>query len=124
MRQNRIIVVGWMLVLLSAAAAPLARKTFPEAVRGQIAGTLDQLQTDGDFAKAKVALIEVFDQVIAYATPRDTESFREADFALRLVGQLEKAPAASRTELLKYLRAHDNLALNQAYSPRPPGNFV
>jgi hypothetical protein len=103
-----------MFAAISAAAAqdsPLTR-----AVRGSVAAKLDRIEKDGDFAEGQVALQELFDQTMAFGSKDDLEAFREAAFALRLVGQLQVAPADKRLGLLKYLRANDALAREIVFS--------
>jgi hypothetical protein len=80
------------------------------AARQQVAAILDQLEKSGDFAKAHEDLSALFDQAIGYSLAKDVDLIRDIDFALRMVGQLEKAPDSRRVELLKFLRANDNAA--------------
>ena len=95
-----------------APPAKVEKPSLAQHVKSRVATTLDGLQADGDFAKASEDLTQLFDQVIACAPvkEKDLDAWRDVAYALRLVNQLEQAPAASRLDLLKYLRANDNLA--------------
>ncbi|MFI5378746.1 MAG: hypothetical protein ACHRHE_05590, partial [Tepidisphaerales bacterium] len=83
---------------------------YPQWARKQTAAVLDQLERDGDFATARETLADMFDQVIAWAPRSKLDPFRDAAMALRMVRQLEQAPADRRIPLLKYLRANPDLA--------------
>ena len=69
---------------------------------------------DAELASAESA----FDLVVAYGSPRDVDGFREAALARRLLRQLRPMDPAARQDLLKYLRAHDELARLVAFGIR------
>lgn len=116
--------LGMMLLLLAVTGAGLARAdappaavavvkhklAYPQYVHAQIGTILDTLKTDGDYATAIASLQGLFDQTILYAPADKVDAVREADFALRLVTQLNQVPAETRDALMPYLRQHDNLA--------------
>ncbi|MGA2501497.1 MAG: hypothetical protein ABSH20_27465, partial [Tepidisphaeraceae bacterium] len=91
---------------------------FPQWARQQTAAVLDQLERDGDFATAREKLTDMFDQVIAWAPRSKLDPFRDTALALRMVRQLEQAPAERRVPLLKYLRANPDLAATLVFLVR------
>jgi hypothetical protein len=102
-----------LLFCLAAAPAtkPAAKPTFPNVIREQIKKSLDDLQSSGDFAAAEAGLQKTFDQTIAYSLAKDPDIIRDADFALRLVHQLQSVPGKERRlELFKFLRANESLS--------------
>lgn len=107
-----------MLAAVGASPRPNA-PPLPKAITAAITARLDRLASDGDFAAATADLGGIFDQVIAWALPKDLDAFREAAFALRLTAQLAQAAPGTRLELLKYLRANDNLARTLVFLLRP-----
>lgn len=109
-----VVLCGWAWGAVGSSSPPL-----PKAISAAIAARLDRLAGDGDFAAALADLNTIFDQVIAWAMPKDLDVFREAAFAVRLVSQLSQAPPGARMELLKYLRASDNLARTLVFLVRP-----
>src|SRR5437868_5721174 len=82
-----------ILLLFLIAAAPTSKPrpkpTFPVVVREQIKKSLDDLQSSADFPAAEAQLQKIFDQTIAYSLPKDADVIRDADYALRLVHQLQ-----------------------------------
>jgi len=84
-------------------------------VRAAVNLVLDQLQENGNFVEARTSLVRLFDGVVVHAPLKEAEAFREAALALRLVTQLEQAPATCRGGLLTYLRANEKLASTLAF---------
>ena len=99
---------------VSAAPVPtveLKKKVaFAQFVTGKTSAVLDSLGGDDTFPPAITALRTLFDQVIVHCPDDRLDAFREADFALRLVMQVQGVPAATRAELLPFLRKNDALA--------------
>ncbi len=77
----------------------------------------DGLAASGDYDQAMTEAEGTFALAVAEATPRQWDAVREAAFARRLVWQLgaSKLEAGKRAELLKYLRANDELARTLAF---------
>ena len=90
--------------------ATIKKSAFPQYVHATAESTLDSLQTDEKYPAAIASLQALFDQTILYSPPDRLDCIREADFALRLARQLKNVPVATRSELLPYLRKHENLA--------------
>ena len=123
---SSIIRVGLAMVLAASCATaaqpaqkPAVKVPFPQIVRTGVAEKLSALQEDGDYSKAQRDLLAIFDQVIACGLAKDLDAFREAAFAVRLVEQLQAVPEGKRQDLLKYLRANDNLARTLVFLIRP-----
>src|SRR5207245_3794248 len=112
-----------LLVFLIAAAPatkPAAKPTFPSLIREQIKNSLDNLQSNGDFPAAESQLQKTFDQTIAYSLPKDVEVIRDADFALRMVHQLEIiSDKDRRLSLLRFLRSNENFARTLVFLINP-----
>jgi len=104
------------------AAAPQQRP-LAQSIRPAIAAALDELERAADFAAAQSRLLELFQQVIAFGSPRDLDAFRDAAFSLRLVRQLRPVPAEKRIALLKYLRANDELARTLVFLVDPKNSL-
>ncbi|HEV8379285.1 MAG TPA: hypothetical protein VGP99_10580, partial [Tepidisphaeraceae bacterium] len=103
----------FLLFLIAAAPAtkPAPKPIYPAVVRDQIKKALDDLQSSADFPAAESQLQKIFDQTIAYSLPKDADVIRDADYALRLVHQLQSVPAKDRRlELFKFLRANESLS--------------
>lgn len=108
------------LIAASPASKPAARPTFASIVREQIKTTLDNLQSSGDFPAAEKQLLSLLDQTIAWSLPKEIDLIRDADFALRLIRQLQSVPNKDRRlELLTFLRANDNLARTLVFLINP-----
>ena len=128
MRRATGLVIGCVLVSIgfwspaSHAATPTKGKPYVLAVQGQVKATLDALQSDQDWPTATKALQSLFDQTVLYGPEDHADAMREADFALRLVTQLNHAPAADRIDLLKVLRGSPNLASALVFLIRPGEN--
>jgi hypothetical protein len=112
-----------LLALAASGPVPAApeQDALAEEVRGRIDGILAELQEAGDFEAAAAGLQEQFDEVITRADPGNKDLFREAAFALRLVGQLKEAETVNRLELLAFLRAHEELAASVAFLVKADG---
>jgi hypothetical protein len=59
---------------------------------------------------------------VAYGGDRDLDAFREADYARRLLSEMELWDPTSRQDLVKYLRAHDELGRLLAFGLRSNEN--
>lgn len=101
------------------ATKPAAAPTLASTTRQQIATVLDELQQSSDYAAAHKSLAALFDQSIAYSLPKDVDVLRDVDFGLRMVSQLETLAPAKRGELLKFLRANENLARTVVFLINP-----
>src|SRR4051812_11496617 len=102
-----------LLVLVAAAPAtkPVAKPAFAASVREEIKKALDELQSSADFAKAEAELQQIFDQTIAYSLAKDADVIRDADYALRLVHQVQSiVDKDRRLELFKFLRGNESLS--------------
>ena len=115
MIRSQCVLLAFVLALAAhsiAATQPSVKKpAFAAQVRDQAAKILDQLQGDSDFAAAKQAAAELFDQVAVYAPDNGLDTFREASFCRRVVSQLAEIPDASAAiDTLKFLRKNTDLA--------------
>ena len=112
-----------LLVASCALAGPAAggvkKVTYPAFVHAEVVAILDGLQNDREYHKAQLASQAVFDQAVLYAPADRLEAIGEADFSLRLVGQLSQAPFAVRDELLPFLRKNENLARTLVFLIQP-----
>lgn len=108
-----------LLWAASVTTRPTKNLTLSQSVQQQTTTLLDRLQNNGDFAAARQAIANLFDQVISVGPTREAAAFRETAFVLRLLSQLEATPAPGRTELLKYLRANPTLARTLAFLVHP-----
>ena len=106
---------------LKAAGSASAKSTLEAATRTQSAAILDGLQADGDFTAAGAKAAALFDRVIAQAGDKQFDALREASYTVRLIASIGAAPKAGRLDLLKYLRANDELAQMLAFM-LGPGN--
>jgi hypothetical protein len=122
-RLSRGLLVAGLLATLAggsppfAAAAPpsAAGETLQSLVDARTSAILDALEKDGNFAGAERKLGALFDRVTLVGSDKNLEAFREGDFALRMVRQVETLPKEKRGELLTYLRANPNLARTLAF---------
>lgn len=103
----------------AATTSAVTDSALSQAIRAAITQSLDQLQQDGDFAKAQTSLRVIFDQVIAFADLSDRSLFRDSAFVLRLVQLVGQADAGTRMDLLKYLRDNPDLARALAFLVQP-----
>ncbi|MEI8195655.1 MAG: hypothetical protein WCI73_07080 [Phycisphaerae bacterium] len=99
--------LGTSAVAATTAPAPQTLETY---VRGEIKTALDALATSGDAAAAEKQLDGLFRLVIAHASDKQLDLFRDTDFALRLARQLTQVPDDHRQPLAQYLHANDELA--------------
>lgn len=107
-----------------AAAAPPAASgsgddPASKTVAEQLKLILDKLETEKNFFAARKSTKDLFNRVVAHAPAGSTAAFRDAAFAVRLIQQLEDVPDRQRTELIKFLRAHPNLAYTTAFLIKP-----
>jgi hypothetical protein len=107
----------WTCGTTTFAAVPLS-KTITDGTEAALA-----LAQQGDFKAARAAAQNNFDLVIAYGSNNDLDAFRAADFARRLINQLQPMEPAARGDLLKYLRAHDELAKTLVFAARDGNNI-
>jgi hypothetical protein len=109
--------VLWAATESSSPAVQAAKpEPYPAYIHAQTEAILEQLQHDGDFVGAQIALDHLFQQVIAWSQVDDIKALREADFAFRLVSELGQVPDSSRRmELLHYLLANRELASTLAF---------
>lgn len=120
-RIHRWVAAALLIALMfSMAAAPAPAPTqrklpLPQAVKAEIAAALDELEKEGDFDAASGKLDAIFDRAVVTATATQLEAIREAAFARRLVWQVEQGPGETRIELLKFLRANQDLARAMAF---------
>jgi hypothetical protein len=98
-------------------ASPAARTDLTPWVRSQVQAVLKKAGTDGSLDQAAGDAQLLFDQVIAYAP--DSAALADADFAVRLLTQLQSVSSESRTPLLKFLADHEDLARTLAFLVRP-----
>jgi transglutaminase-like putative cysteine protease len=137
MRTGYILLIGGTLTLASLALVPDApaatpppadpttlkvKSTYLQFVQARVKTTLDALQSNADFPAAEKALSQLFDQTTLYTLDDRPDALREADFALRLVRQLQRAPQNHRIDLLKFLRGSPNFAGAFVFLLRPGEN--
>src|SRR6266576_2902601 len=111
-----------LLFLIAAAPAtkPALKPTFPAVIREQIKKSLDDLQSSADFPAAESQLQKIFDQTIAYSLPKDSDVIRDADFALRMVHQLQAVTNKDRRlDLFKFLHQSETLARTLVFLINP-----
>jgi transglutaminase-like putative cysteine protease len=106
----------------TAPTAPKSKVAYSQLVQSRVKGILDALQSDADFSAAEKALADLFDQATLYTPDDRIDALREADFALRLVRQLQHAPQDHRIDLLKFLRGSPNFAGAFVFLIRPGEN--
>lgn len=85
---------------------------------GEVETILADVDRSGDFDAAVPLLGDELDRVATTADLADTDRFREAAFALRLVRQLSAAEDSSRRDLYAWLRARSDLAQTLAFLVR------
>ena len=97
----------------------------------QADAALDAAAADAEsdtWNKAEESADSSFRLAVAYGSAHDLDAFREADFARRLLHQMQPMEPPARQDLLKYLRAHDELARLVAFTVRDgddvPGVFA
>lgn len=100
----------------SPAAKPL---TFDLVIQQQLDAALDQLEATGDADAARARIGRLFELVIARATDRQLDLFRQADFAFRLAEQMQELPPEQRRDLVSFLRQHEPLSHALVYLVRP-----
>ena len=106
-----------------SAVAPVKAKTpYVRQVQSRIKTALDTLQSDSDWKAASKSLQEIFDETVLFCPEDRPDALREADFARRLVAQLQHAPDDRRMALLKILRGSPNLAGTLVFLIRPGEN--
>jgi hypothetical protein len=115
------IVIGALFLCISAALA-FGTSPLSKTITDEAKSSLDLAQ-QGDFAAARAAAQKNFDLAIAYGSNGDLDAFRTADLARRLINQLQPLEPATRTDLLKYLRAHDELANALAFAAKDGNNI-
>lgn len=103
----------------SAKAAVAVRETIAKYIKRQIDQALAKADETGDFAVAASSLAQTFDQAIAYARDSDIESIRQADFALRMVEQLQTLSPDDRVPTLRFLKANPELAHTLVFLIKP-----
>jgi hypothetical protein len=103
-----------------STAAPAPKKvSYPQFIHTRVLAALNNLTDNHDYPAAKSALQGLFDQAVLYAPQTSPDSIREADFALRLVSQLDRVPPETRNELLPFLREHEVLARTLVFLIHP-----
>ncbi len=108
-----------LLAAFSARAQNASQISFLY-VRDQVNATFEALDGGGDFGAAARRLGALFDQCVAYAPVPDADNaMGRADWAYRLVWQLERAPQASRRTLWPFLRQHSRVAHEVAFAIGP-----
>jgi hypothetical protein len=108
-----------LLACRPAQADPHKKAPYFQYVHGHITDILGKLADDHDYPAAKAALGALVDQVILFAPDERIDCVREADFALRMVSQLDRVPPEARDALLPFLRQHENLAQTLVFLIRP-----
>jgi hypothetical protein len=128
-------VLGVLLIIAAGSSAAIAAEPkrsgfesrFPAAsalgkyVGNKADAALDAAVADTEsetWTNAEESAETAFKLGAAYGTPRDVDAFREAVLARRLLRQMEPLDPADRQDLLKYLRAHDELARSVAFTIR------
>jgi hypothetical protein len=111
------IVLPWMCTALALRASPL-EKAISDGADAAL-----QLEQQGDFQAARAAAQKNFEMAIAYGSSGDLDAFRTADFARRLIVQLQPLEPSTRQELLTFLRAHDELAQTLIFAVKDGNNL-
>ncbi|NLX13982.1 MAG: hypothetical protein GXY44_10070 [Phycisphaerales bacterium] len=116
-----IICAGLMLACTPSAFGQRSarRESVRQQVAEQIKAILDQLELDQEYAVAEKTLTNLFDQVIGYGRASESEMFREAGLALRMVRQLGNVDEDQQATLLKFLRANPQLSSNLVFLFQP-----
>src|SRR5271167_2176916 len=102
-----------LLICASAQAqiSPAGQKLpFDQFTQVRIDSILDKLQDTNDWNAAASDIQKLFDQAVLYTPTDHPDALREADFALRLITQLQTLPQEKRIGMLKFLRSSPDVA--------------
>jgi hypothetical protein len=113
-----LILAVWSVVSVRAAEGV----AYEKMVHARTSEALEKLQRDGDFEAADRALSGIFDEACLYAPGERPDAMREATFPLLLVRQLKNCDESERLGILKYLRAHTQLAEAMVFLAHPAQN--
>jgi hypothetical protein len=107
-----------LLAFTTQAAPPTAppqKAPLPKYIKSELTEILDTLASKGDYEAAQSAADASFDRLVLTVSPTQTDVLRQADGVRRMIHQLSQLPEESRTPLLTFLRANEDLAQTVAF---------
>jgi hypothetical protein len=105
-----LVLITFLCLAAGPATKPAQKTPLPKFVKDEIKQILDEVESSKDFAAGEVAIGNCFDRAALTAPEKPYDTFRHAAAARRMLKQIANLPDAERSDMLKYLRANEDLA--------------